>query len=375
MEEAMARKNGTHSITRRKLLAGAAAGTALAVSGLSSPAIGQGLKKVKMTLPWLPQGSQLWAFVARERGFWRKRGLDVDILRGYGSGAAIQTLAQRQTDVGLIAIPTIILSASQGMATRTFGVVGDATMGILSLEDSPVKTLKDLEGRKLGSTPTSVDAACVDSFLQRSKVDGSKVARVALQGNVLDSSLINRQVDAISSLATSTMPSLLSQGIKVRFFPMSEVGISTYQVGFTTSADYAKENRSVVEAWVDGLTEAIKYYMLNFEESVDIFVNAVPEVRMSATGKQHTRYGGGLFLATLIAPETRDHGLGWGDVAALNQQTDLIIKYVAGANAKRPDVGAMFTNEFAGKVKLNPGEFEAARKSSAEFARYLNFKI
>jgi ABC-type nitrate/sulfonate/bicarbonate transport system substrate-binding protein len=368
-----ARKQGAPSITRRRLVVGAAAGAALAASG--APAIGQGLKKIKMTLPWLPQGSQLWTFVAREKGFWKKRGLDVEIVRGYGSGAAIQTLAQGQTDVGIIAVPTIILSQAQGIATRSFGVVGDATMGILTLDESPIKKLKDLEGRKLGSTPTSVDAACVEAFLQRTGVDVSKVSRVALQGNVLDSSLLNKQVDAISGLGTSNMPAMLAQGIKLRFFPMSDVGLRTYQVAFTTSADFAKANPSVVEAWVDGLAEGIKYYMLNFEESVDIFVNAVPEVRMSSTGKQHSRYGGGLFLATLISPETREHGIGWGDVKALNEQTDLMIKFVAPANSKRPEVGAMFTNDFAGRVKLSSAELERARKNSEEFAGYLNLRV
>lgn len=371
----MAANQRSGSSTRRRLLKGALAGTALSATGFAAPAISQGLTKVKMTLPWLPQGSQLWTFVARDRGFWKKRGLDVEIVRGFGSTAALQTLVQGQTDVGLIALPTLVLSAAQGVPLRVSSIVGyDAALGILTLADGPVKTLKDLEGRKLGSTPASTEAPYVEPFLQRSGVDPAKVTRVALQGNVLDSSLINKQVDAISAVATSNLPSLLSQGLKLRFFPMSSQGITLYQLGYTTTADYAKANRSVVEAWVDGLNEGVKYYMLNFEESVDIFLNAVPEVRMSSTGKLHTRYGAGLFLATLMAPELRDHGIGWGDMKAVNAQTDLIMKFVAPANSKRPDVAAIFTNEMAGRQKLTAEDYERARKTSAEFASHLNFK-
>jgi NitT/TauT family transport system substrate-binding protein len=370
----MAGKKGTRLIIRRKLLAGAAAGTALAATGLAMPAIGQGLTKIKMTLPWLPQGSQLWAFVARERGFWRKRGLDVEIVRGFGSQAALQTVIQGQTDVGLIAVPTIILSGSQGLMSRVSGIVGyDATLGILALDESPVKTLKDLEGRKLGSLPPSTEVPYIDPFLQRSGVDSTKVARVALQSNVLDTALINGQVDAISALATSNLPSLLSRDIKLRFFPMSAVGINTYQIGLTTTPAYAKSNASVVQAWIDGMNEGVKYFMLNFEESVDIFVNAVPEIKMSSTGRAHSRYGGGMILATMMAPELREGGVGWGDPESLNKQTDLIMKFAAPANAKRPDVNAIFTNELVGKWKLTPQEYETARKSSAEFAKHLVF--
>ena len=372
----MIKKGKTSFVTRRRILAGAAAGTALAVTGMSMPAIGQGLTKVKLTLPWLPQGSQLWPFVARERGFWRKRGLDVEIVRGFGSTAAIQTLVQRQTDVGIIAVPSIMLSAAQGVPLRSFGIVGyDLGMGILTLEEGPVKTLKDLEGRKLGTTPPSAEAPYVDAFLQGSNVDLSKVSRVALQGNVLDSSLLNKQVDAISAVATSNLPSLLSQGIKLRFFPMNSAGINTYSLGLTVTPEYASANRAVVEAWVDGMNEGIKYFMLNFEESVDLFVNAVPEVKMSATGKVHTRYGAGLALATMMAPELRDHGLGWADMASLNKQTDLVMKFGAPPTAKRPDVGATFTNDLAGRLKLSAQEDASVRKTAAEFARHLNFKV
>ncbi len=366
-------KNRTRLITRRKILAGAAAGTALAAAGLPMPAIGQGLTKIKMTLPWLPQGSQLWPFVSRERGFWRKRGLDVDIVRGFGSSAAIQTLLQGQTDVGIISVPTIILSAVQGLLTRVSGIAGIGSMGILTLEDSPVKSLKDLEGRKLGSTPASTEVPYLDAFLRSSGVDTGKVTRVALAAVALDSSLINRQVDAISAVATSNLPALLSQDLKLRFFPMSGAGFDFYHVGLTTTPAYVKANRSIVEAWVDGINEGIKYYMLNFEESVDIFVNAVPEVKMTSTGRANTRFGAGLFLASLVTPELRDHGVGWGDTAFLNKQTDLIMKFVAPANAKRPDVEAIFSNEMAGKLKLSAQEYEAARKTAAEFARHLSF--
>jgi ABC-type nitrate/sulfonate/bicarbonate transport system substrate-binding protein len=372
----MAGKNRARPITRRRVLKGALAGAALSAGGWAAPAISQGATRVKMTLPWLPQGSQLWAFVARERGFWKKRGLDVEISRGFGSTAALQTLVQGQTDVGLIALPTLVLSAAQGTALRVSSIVGyDAALGILTLEEGPIKSLKDLEGKRLGSTPASTEAPYVEPFLQRAGVEYSKVTRVALQGNVLDSSLINKQVDAISAVATSNLPSLLSQGLKLRFFPMSSQGINLYQLGYTTTADYATKNRSVVEAWVDGLNEGVKYYMLNFEESVDIFLNAVPEVRMSATGKSHTRYGAGLFLATLMAPELKENGIGWGDMKEVNSQTDLIMKFVAPPNSKRPDVSAIFTNEVAGRQKLTAQEYERARKISEEFARHLSFKV
>jgi ABC-type nitrate/sulfonate/bicarbonate transport system substrate-binding protein len=348
-----------------------AAGTA-AAAAFPTPAISQGLTSVRMTLPWLPQGSQFFAFVARHRGMWRKRGLDVEIVRGFGSVPALQSITEGQIPLGIIAAPTIIVSAAQGVDVRVLGVIGyDATMGVMAAQDSNVRTLKDLEGRTLGSSPGAAELAFIDPFLARSGVDGSKVRRVALQANVLESSLLNRQVDAITAFATSNMPNMLAQGFKVRFFPYSSVGLVIYSNSLTTTPKYLQENRSVVEAWVDGMVEATKFSMFNLEDGVQDFLAEVPQMKMTSTGEVYARYGAGLFLTTLIRPELKDHGIGWASLESLNKQTDLIMEFVAKKDAKRPAVEAIFDNSMVGKVQLTPTEWEQLRKTAQPYVDIL----
>ena len=74
-------KQRSRNLTRRHLLAASAAAAA---AKFPIPAIAQGTTSIKMTLPWLPQGAQLFPFVARNRGFWQRRGLNVEIARGFG---------------------------------------------------------------------------------------------------------------------------------------------------------------------------------------------------------------------------------------------------------------------------------------------------
>src|SRR5262249_44941357 len=131
----------------------------------------------------------------------------------------------------------------------------------------------------------------------------------ALQATALETTLMNKQVDAISVFATSNMPSLLVQGVKFRFYNFADVGIRLYSNCLTTSPTYLKENKSVVEAWADGMNEGLKYSVTNFEGAVDIFVNEVPEVKMSSTGKAHTRYGAGSSSPLTSRPSSASTGL------------------------------------------------------------------
>jgi NitT/TauT family transport system substrate-binding protein len=213
----------------------------------------------------------------------------------------------------------------------------------------------------------------VKPFLERSGVDVGRINQVQLAANVLETSLINKQVDAISAVATSNMPNLTAQGIKFRFFPFSAQGLKIYANAFVVQPQYLAANRAICQAWVDGLCEAVKFCMTDFDEAVETFLREVPEVRMTSTGREFTKLGAGLFLATQLAPEILQNGVGWVDMASVNQQIDLIMQFVAsGGDARRPNPAATWTNDFVGKVKLAPADVAKARASAAPYAQMLN---
>src|SRR5689334_9193152 len=89
----------TMTLTRRSFLAGGAAAAAVTSAGIVA-ARAQGLTKLKFTLPWIPHGGYTHMFVAKKLGFFEKRGLDVTIDRGFGSGEVCKTLGLGQYEFG-----------------------------------------------------------------------------------------------------------------------------------------------------------------------------------------------------------------------------------------------------------------------------------
>jgi NitT/TauT family transport system substrate-binding protein len=101
-------------LTRRKLLTTAAAGAStLGASCFPRPALSQPVK-VRYTLSWLPTGQYAFIYSARQLGFFKKRGIDLDISRGFGSLAAIQAVSTGQFDIGGAQTGAILLSTSKG---------------------------------------------------------------------------------------------------------------------------------------------------------------------------------------------------------------------------------------------------------------------
>lgn len=359
------------TITRRNAVRGIGLAT-LAMSGLARPALSQGMTKVSFTTSWIPEGPNLFAYVARDKGFWKKHGLDVTVARGSGSGSAAQAVSAGTFDFGMAATPTAIVQAARGLPITCIGQINyDALMGIGVLANSPIKTPKDLEGKKLGASVTSGEYPFLSLYAQKSGFDLAKVNLLQIDGKVRERSLIEKQVDAVSSFATSTIPSLAPLGTDLRFMLFRDAGIEFYGQSLTTQPARVEKDRDLCAAFVAGAMEAIKFTMTNFDESVDIFLKANSEVAISSTGKAYSQIGLGLTNLTNLVPEVKENGFGYADPKKVATMADLVVQYAAGDKAQKPDTAALFTNAFAGTVKLSADETKAAEAAAAPYRKYV----
>jgi len=360
--------------SRRDVLKGIGA-TGLGAAGflLATPALSQGATKVTFTTSWIPEGPNLFAYVARDKGFWKKAGLDVSVARGSGSGAAAQAVSAGTFDFGMAATPTVIVQAAKKLPITCIGQINyDALMGIGLLAGSPIKSPKDLEGKKLGASVTSGEYPFLPLYAEKAGFDLAKVQMVQLDSKVRERSLMEKQVDAASAFATSTIPSLAPLGTDVRFMLFRDAGIEFYGQSLTTQPQRLEKDPNLCAALVEGAMEAIRFTMTNFDEAIDIFLKANNEVAMSSTGKEYARIGLGLTNLTNLVPEVKEHGFGYADPKKVATMADLVVKYAAGDGATRPDVETLFTNKFVGKTTLKNEELAAAEKNAAAFRKYVS---
>src|SRR6266508_4018841 len=137
------------TITRRSFLAGTAATAAAVTAGIPA-ARAQSQTKLKFTLPWIPHGGYTHVFVAKKLGFWEKRGLDVAIDRGFGSGEVCKTLGLGQYDFGSIDFGVMTNCVGKGLDLVAIGMLSPRSpLGIFSLPKKGIRAPKDLEGKKL----------------------------------------------------------------------------------------------------------------------------------------------------------------------------------------------------------------------------------
>src|SRR3989442_3936111 len=194
-----ARISRRHFLTGTAGAAGVALMTPVFVEFPAETRRAYGAEDVRLTLPWIPEGEVAFMYVAQKKGFWGKRGLNVTITRGHGSGEAAKTVGLGQYYFGQADMGVMMNSMGKGLKLVSIGAVNHKSpLCIVSRKELGVKSPKDLEGKKLGQAPGSGDAVLWPAFAAINKIDVKKVNIVNLAGDVLTQSFLTKTSDAFA---------------------------------------------------------------------------------------------------------------------------------------------------------------------------------
>ena len=111
------------------------------------------LTPANIRLDFIIGGKHAPWYVALEKGFYAKRGINATIQASTGSADTVRTVGSGGADFGFADIGPMIVAKSRGapvQAAAQFGYVG-AT--ILWRDEGQIKSIKDLEGKSLAISP------------------------------------------------------------------------------------------------------------------------------------------------------------------------------------------------------------------------------
>src|ERR1700687_6455243 len=97
----------------------------LVALALGSPSAQPAPQKVVFALNWFPVGDHAAYWVALEKGYYRQRGLDVEMQNSKGSGDSIAKVDTGGAAVDLADSAGVISSSARGTKAQVVGVVFD----------------------------------------------------------------------------------------------------------------------------------------------------------------------------------------------------------------------------------------------------------
>ena len=322
-------------------------------AGMAGPAAAG--EPVKLNLNFLPYGLHIGFFAAKEQGWYREAGMEVEILKGEGSSDAVRRMGTGVVDFAFADLGSLTLGRSRGLKVKALGVVGEKDPSVMiSLKSAGIRTPKDLEGKSIGALTASALRDTWPPLAQLNKVDVGKVTWVDMPSSAYVASLMSKKVHAIETYAF-TLPGYEVQakkiGEEVSVLYYADFGVDTYGPGLLTLEQTIKDKPDLVRRFVQVSMRGYAWAFENPDGAIGLFLKAHPEAN-----PERVRAEAKVTADLMLTPHAAKEGIGHYDEKKVIQTRDLTLR------PRNIDPGTIaikdiYTNEFLPKLFPKRGNF------------------
>ncbi|KQX78535.1 ABC transporter substrate-binding protein [Streptomyces sp. Root1310] len=258
----------------RRLFAGLAAGTFLLAtaacgssddSGTSTGSSSSGgTTTVKLGL--IPIVDVAPVYLGVKQGFYAKHGLKLSITTAQGGAAIVPGVVSGQFQFGFSNMTSLMVAQSNNVPVQAVsngiastGVQGEDFGAITVKKGSPLKSAKDLEGKKVAiNTLKNINETAVRASVRKAGGDPDRVKFVELAFDQMPAALDGGQIDA-AMVVEPALATVKSQGGTEIASPLVDVAPNLTVAMYFTSTQYAQKNPAVVKKFQEATAESLAY--------------------------------------------------------------------------------------------------------------------
>lgn len=315
----------------------------------------------------VPYTGFLSIYVGQQGGFFKEEGLDVEIRYASGAPQGTQIAAANQADVAAVTVEPSINGYEKGIRGKIFSRINNRLIYYIAVpEDSPIKTVEDLRGKKIGvASFGSAAVPVVRSILRSAGIEPQ--SDTLLPVGVMDQAMAALRAGSVQALGLydGIYFGLERAGFKFRYFyhpTLANFG----NTGLFASDETIKTKKDEICKFGRAYAKATLFAETNPEAAVRLYWKAAPAARRGATDEEAMKNG----LAELepmlkvfdigFPPSTK---YGTVDRAAFEKYMEL--NKQEGVLNAIPPVDAVATNDFIGCI--NDFDGDAVRKKARDW--------
>lgn len=235
--------------------------------------------KLTLVLDWFVNPDHAPVLIAKEKGYFREAGLDVEIIAPADPNDPPKLVAAGKADLALTYQPQLHIQVAEGLPLVRVGtLVATPLNTLLVLEDGPIKSIADLKGRRVGYSVGGFEDALLGTMLERHGLSLKDVTLVNVNFS-LSPALLSGQVDAvIGAYRNFELNQLDIEGRKGRAFYVEEEGVPAYdELIFVARRDGPDVTR--VRGFLDAVERGVQYLVNHADEAYALVAAANPDLK------------------------------------------------------------------------------------------------
>jgi NitT/TauT family transport system substrate-binding protein len=221
--------------------------------------------------------------IATKKGWYAPAGIKVQLVPVAGSTDCVKLVATGDLPYSLPSIEPLPAAIQQGVKAKIFYTAYQGNIyGIAVPKESPIRSIKDLKGKKIGvASMGSGGVPVARGLLAMNGLDPEKDAQIVVVGEAAQAAALLRgeQVAALS-LYDTQYALVDSAGVPVRMLDSGPVARFPSN-GFLALQDTLQKDRAQAVALVKGYAMGTVFAMANPEAAVKIVYEVYPQTRPS----------------------------------------------------------------------------------------------
>ena len=242
--------------------------------------LGSSLAADKLTvyLDWFVNPDHAPLVIAKEKGFFAQKGLEVELIAPADPSAPPRLIAAGQGDIAISYQPQLHVQVAEGLPLMRIGTIAETPLNALvSLKSGKVQSIADLKGKKVGFSVGGFEDAVLAAMMKSHGLTLKDVELINVNF-ALSASLISGNVDAvIGAFRNFELNQLDIEGHPGLAFYPEENGVPVYdELIFIVKNDRVDDKR--FRPFLDAIEQATLWLTNHPDEALKVFLKAHPDL-------------------------------------------------------------------------------------------------